>query len=451
MRIQLIAPPWLDIYGDYKAAAKLGLITPPLGLAYVGGGILETGSECKVTDMEAERLTVEGVIAHVREYGPDLIGVTATTPIFKNAKTLASELKKHFPDVPLVLGGVHSTIVGKEALEECEHFDFQVVGEAEFSIQEIIAAFEAGKSLEGILGVNFRNGDAIIENQERPKIQNIDEIPFAARHLLTEAFDYRYYIPKRGFTSYSGIFTSRGCPFECTFCSQHTMHGRNVRNQSIERVIAELEVIVNKNKIDHLIFMDDTLTVNKKRMLKLCQAIMDSGLKFTWEGWTHAATVDEEVLQAMKDAGLIRLSFGIESGDPELLKNIKKGATLEQIKNAYKVASKVGIETRGSAMIGHPFETKETVWNTIKFIRSLKECQQIFLNVVCPYPGTELYDAAVSGLGGMRLLTTDYSQYKRYGDPVIEVNDLSSRDLKEVTNITYKGAKKKMRKKLKHM
>jgi len=213
------------------------------------------------------------------------------------------------------------------------------------------------------------------------------------------------------------------------------MHGRKVRNQGIDRVVDEIRVIVEENGIDHLIVMDDTLTVNKKRMMALCQAIIDSGLKFTWEGWTHAATVDEEVLQTMKNAGLIRLSFGIESGDPEILKSIKKGATLEQIKNAYKIARKVGLETRGSAIIGHPFETRKTAWKTIKFIRSVKECQQIYLNVACPYPGTELYDAAQSGYGGMRVLTKDYSQYKRYGDPVIEVNDLSSKDLKRLQTL----------------
>ena len=186
------------------------------------------------------------------------------------------------------------------------------------------------------------------------------------------------------------------------------MYGRKVRNHTIERVIEEIRVIVEENNIHHLIIMDDTLTVNKKRMMKLCEAIKKSGLKFTWEGWTHAATVDEEVLQTMKEAGLIRLSFGIESGDPEILKSIKKGATLKHIKNAYRIARKVGLETRGSAIIGHPHETRATAWRTLKFIRSLKDCQQMFLNVATPYPGTELYDSAVNGVGGMRLLKTDY-------------------------------------------
>ena len=128
MKILLIAPPWLEIYGDYKAAAKVGLVTPPLGLAYLGGGILATGSECEVLDMEADQLTTAGLITHIKENKPDLIGLTATTPIFHNATVLAEQIKKEFPIIPLALGGVHSTIVGKKALEECPYFDFQVQG-----------------------------------------------------------------------------------------------------------------------------------------------------------------------------------------------------------------------------------------------------------------------------------------------------------------------------------
>ncbi|MCK4827524.1 radical SAM protein, partial [bacterium] len=169
--------------------------------------------------------------------------------------------------------------------------------------------------------------------------------------------------------------------------------------------------------------------------LAFCKAIHDAKLEFTWEGWTHAGTIDEEMLSAMKGAGLVRLSFGIESGDQEILKVIKKNVTLDQIRNAYRMSAKVGIETRGSAMLGHPYETKASAWRTIKFVRSIKELKQIFLNIACPYPGTELYDYAVSGRGGMRLLTSDYSQYKRYGAPVIEVGDMNAKDLKRTQTL----------------
>ena len=435
MRILLIAPPWLEIYGHYKKAAKIGCVSPPLGLAYLGGAIQDTGHDCKVFDMESQQLSASDIVEEIARYDPQLIGITATSPVYNNSKYLAGVIKEHFPDIPLGIGGVHSTIVGKEILEECPDFDFQVVGEGEKAIQEIIESIDSGvKSLEGIKGVIFRKNNTIIENAKRPLCENLDELPKPARQLLDKKL-YQHYLPGKGFVNYASIFTSRGCPFQCIFCSQHTMYGRRVRWHSIDRVISELKDITENFQVEHVIIMDETMTLKKSRMLELCQAIKKAGLEFTWEGWTHASTIDEELLVAMKGAGLIRLSFGIESGDAEILKKIKKGVTLEQIRDAYKLAHKVGIETRGSAMLGHPYETRKTAWNTIKFIRSIGECQQMFLNVACPYPGTELYEYAVSGRGGMRLLTADYSKYKRYGDPVITVNDLSANALKRLQTI----------------
>ncbi len=435
MRVLLIAPPWLDIYGDYQAAAKMGCVAPPLGLAYLGGALEEIDCQCRILDMDMEGLGPDELNAAIEEFKPDLIGLTATTPVFKNATILAERIKAKHPSVPLVVGGVHSTVVGRAALEECPHFDLQVVGEGEFTIREIVDALRSeDKNLENIEGLIYRRDGEIVENPRRPPKENLDEIPLPARHLLN-ADIYRHTVPGKASVGYADIFTSRGCPFQCVFCSQHTMYGRRVRWHSIERVMTELRYIVNDLGIRHIIFMDETLTLNKPRLLEICETIRSEGLEFSWEGWTHAATIDEELLRAMKSAGLIRLSFGIESGDPEILKGIKKGVTLEQIREAYRIAAKVGIERRGSAMLGHPGETRETAWRTIKFCRSIKECQQIFLNIACPYPGTELFDCASAGEKGMELLTTDYSKYKRYGDPVIRVNDLEPKDLKRLQTI----------------
>lgn len=196
----------------------------------------------------------------------------------------------------------------------------------------------------------------------------------------------------------------------------------------------ELRDILDQG-IDHVIVMDETMTLDKPRMLELCRRIRNEGLVFTWEGWTHAKTIDEELLKSMKKAGLIRLSFGIESGDPKILREIKKNVTLKQIREAYRMAKKIGIETRGSAILGHPNETRKTAWRTIWFLRGLKDCRQVFINVACPYPGTELHRCAVAGEGGMKLLTEDYSEYKRYGTPIIEVNDLTPNGLKRLQAI----------------
>jgi len=432
MKILLVAPPWLDVYGDFREAARLGCASPPLGLMYLGGVIRKIGSDCRVVDMETQNVSPEALLKIIADYSPDIVGLTATTPIFDNACSLARLIRQSHPKLTLGLGGVHSTVIGSEALEQCAELDFQVRGEGEQTIQEIIAALEAGKSFFNIKGVLYRENGQIIENPPRTPIEDINIVPSPARDLVNSHL-YKYSVPgKKGFVPYATIFTSRGCPFECIFCSQHTMYGRRMRWFNLDRVMEELKHIVRDLDIHHVIIMDDTLTLSRKRTLALCKAIIGEGLDFTWEGWTRANTIDEDLLRVMKNAGLVRLSLGIESGDPEILKIIKKKVTLEEIRDAYRIAAKVGIETRGSAMLGHPYETRETAWRTLKFIRSIPELKQIFLNVACPYPGTELFDYAANGRGGMRLLTRDYSRYKRYGDPVIEVNDLSARDLKRM-------------------
>ncbi len=255
MRILLIAPPWLEIYGNFKEAAKIGCVSPPLGLAYLGGAVLESGHECKILDMESQSLNMADVIEKIGQYMPHLIGITSTSPVYKNATHLGIHIKNQFPEIPLGIGGVHSTILGKQILEECPHFDFQVVGEGEKTMVEIIRALESGQSFSGIKGINFRENDCIVENSPRPIASNLDDLSKPARQLLDPKF-YQHYLPGKGLIPYASIFTSRGCPFQCTFCSQHTMYGRKVRFHSLDRVLSELRDITESFRIKHVIIMD---------------------------------------------------------------------------------------------------------------------------------------------------------------------------------------------------
>jgi len=207
------------------------------------------------------------------------------------------------------------------------------------------------------------------------------------------------------------------------------MFGKKVRFRSPNNFVSEMEAVVSDYGINHFQFIDDTLTLNHDLVYKMCDEIKSRGLDITWEGWTRATTINERILTKMKKAGLVRLSFGIESGNPEILKTIKKGVTLDELKKGYRIAKKVGLETRGSVMLGHPCETKDTLADTLDFIQKLNDCDQMYINITTPYPGTELYDIAKKGECGMRLLTTDFSSYKRYGNAVVEVNDLSRQDL----------------------
>jgi radical SAM superfamily enzyme YgiQ (UPF0313 family) len=202
-----------------------------------------------------------------------------------------------------------------------------------------------------------------------------------------------------------------------------------MRWRSITNVIGEISDLVENHGVKHIAFMDENFFLNHKRVHEFADAVKEAKLKFTWEGMGLAAAVNREVMARMKESGLVRVSFGIESGNEEILKLVKKPATFDQIIEAYKIAAEFGIERRGSAIIGHPGETKKTAMDTINFLVDLKDCQQVYLNIATPYPGTELWDSAVNGKNGMRLLTDDFSRYQRYGEPVIEVNDLKAKDL----------------------
>ncbi len=437
-RVLLVAPPWQELLGDFRAAARFACVSPPQGLTYLAGALLQDGAECTIVDMEAEGVGAEELLGRIALLEPHLVGITATTPVYHTACELAAQIKARRPELPLALGGVHATIMGRQVLEQCPHWDLVVTGEGEQTVRRLAAAVArpgAGRErYRGIRGVIYRRGDQVAQNPPRPATEDLDSIPSPARHLLDRQ-RYGHVVPGKGHVRYASLFTSRGCPYRCVFCSQHTMYGRRMRYHSVERVMAELTDIVVNQGVGHVVVMDENLALDRRRLMSLCRAIQRSGLDFTWEGWTHAATVDRTTLTAMRAAGMTRICFGIESGHPQILRRIKKGLTLAQIRRAFRLAREVGLETRGAAMLGHPGETRQTAWATIRFVRGLRHCQQLFLNFACPYPGTELYDLARRGEDGLRLLTTDFSRYQRYGDPVIAVNDLGPKELKRLQRL----------------
>lgn len=427
MKLILIHPPWADVYGNYKAAAKVGVLYPPLGLCYLASSLEKGGHDVKIIDAEVEGMDIPKLLKIVKSYSPDLVGITSTTPIFHQAKKLAEGIKKEM-SIPIVIGGPHTTVMPEQSMAACNAFDYGIYGEGERTISEFTHALEDGETLNNIEGLLFRANGKVVKNKPVKFEPNLDAIPFPNRSLL-DIDKYLWSVPKKGIVKFTTIMTSRGCPFNCIFCSQRTMFGTNVRYRTPGNILDEIEHIVNDLKINHIQFIDDTLTLKKDRVYEICKGILERGINVTWEGWTRANSVDEEMLRLMKRAGFIRVAFGIESGNPDILKVVKKGVTLEQVKNAFKIAKKVGLETRGSVMLGHPYETKKTAMDTLNFIKNLKDCDQVHLNITTPYPGTELYRIAQNSEGGMRLLTNDFSEYKRYGDAVIEVNDLTREDL----------------------
>ena len=186
------------------------------------------------------------------------------------------------------------------------------------------------------------------------------------------------------------------------------MYGRTVRYRSAENMLREFEEIIEVSRFRHFIFNDDTLTVNRQRLMELLQGIIKRNFHITFECETHANLLDRELVALMKEAGLVRINIGIESGDPEILKKLKTGITLDDVKTSLRLLKSFGIETRGSVIIGSPYERRETVLRTLKFVADLKDLDQPYINIAAPYPGTAMREMALRGEGGSKLLSTDY-------------------------------------------
>lgn len=437
MKVLLILPPALEIaYGKYREAAKLGAQPQtPLGICYIAAVLEKAGNEVKLVDSDIEGLSLSGLLDVIREYKPEVIGLTATTPVYSVANSLLIAIKNNFPEIITILGGFHITALPVQTMKECTAIDYGVYGEGEETIKELVKSIQNKKTVDKIKGILWRNDAEIIMNHPRPLIKDLDKLPFPARHLL-KMDKYVWSVPGKKMQPMASMITQRGCPYQCIFCGVHTMF-KSVRFRSVKNIVDEVEYIVKTLGIDYINFLDDTLTLNREKVIEMCKEFEKRNLKLTWEGATRANLVDKELLTIMKSAGLVRLSIGVESGSQKILDAIKKGVTLEQMEQAYKWCYELGLETKCSFMIGHPFETKETIQETIDFAKKLK-CYQAYINITTPFPGSELYELAKEGYGGLKLLTEDWSQYMRYGNSVLEMNDLTKEDLIKAQKRAYK-------------
>jgi anaerobic magnesium-protoporphyrin IX monomethyl ester cyclase len=362
----------------------------------------------------------------ILEKKPDLLGITATSPIFHKAVDLAKELKKRGFEPPIVIGGEHLNIFKKDALHDC--FDYGFFGESDKTFVQFLNIIENNSRDFGSLkGFIYRNDGNVIQTEPSDKIENLDELEFPAMHLLRHdkyimtfaKFKHRQYLP---------IMATRGCPFKCVFCSE-PLTNPHVRYRSPKNIVDELEKWAKELKITHFFFMDSNLTLKKKQAEGVCEEIIKRNLNITFEGWTRANLINKELLSLLKQAGLIRISYGIESGDPDILKIIKKEVSHKDMLNAFKITEELGVEPACSVMLGLPGETKKSVEKTIEFVKSIPQILYSNFSIANPYPGTEMYEWARTGKYGIQLHINDYSEYRRYDHSPITVNDLTQKDL----------------------
>ncbi len=425
-KLLLIIPPWNYSYKSLSLISREIVVAPSLGLLYIASVAESQGWSVKILDMDAQGFLLEDVLETVGEFRPDLIGFSVATPFFSSVVQIACGIKKRF-DIPVIIGGAHPTAVKEQAM--VDGIDFAMMGESELPFAHFLRAFVEKADYSFVPSLIFRQGKDIKVNPFSFSDQSMDALPLPARHLLPLE-KYKVNLPGYGQRIYTSITTSRGCPYECIFCSVATIFGRNLRFRSAELVVNEIRECKMRYGITHFHFVDDTLTVKRDYTEKLCNLLIQEDLGITWEGWTRADCIDEALLRLMKRSGFVRISFGLETGNKDIMRLIKKRVTHEQIRDAFASAGKLGLESRCSVMIGHPGETKKTVWETINFVRKEKNILYSNLSIATPYPGTQLAVMAAQGAHGLRLLSNDPNKFMRYFSPVIEMNDLTAQDLK---------------------
>lgn len=403
-RILLIFPPLTVLPTDYPTP------DPPLGLAYIAAVLEKHGFDVRILDAFAQGLdNVElrsgsfiriGMSEHstkkyLREFTPDLVGIScAYTAHAGDAFDIARLVKETLPKAVVAVGGAHATSSARQVLTD-PNIDLVVMGEGEETVLELATCLKNGEDISAVKGITTRVDGQIVETPRRPYIQNLDALPFPAWHLLPMQI---YLEVQEATRSYSmrpprmNIITSRGCPGNCVFCSIHSVWGHRWRSRSPENVVAEMEFLVQQYGVREFYVLDDNLTLNPKRVIKICDLMIKKGLDVKWATPNGVAiwTINEELLVKMKESGYYRITFGIESGNEEILKIIGKPVDLGKAREVIKLCNRIGLWTHSTFIIGFPAEKKESIMKTIDFAKkSWLDFASFY--VATPYPGTELH------------------------------------------------------------
>lgn len=360
---------------------------PNIQLLYVASILESLNIEVQYIDIVGMEFTDAEVDQKLKDFKPDFIAMSVFTSHYHNAKSYAEHYKSILPETKILLGGVHVSIFPVDTLEQCSFVDFACDGEAEMFLPEFIKCIKGNEPFEGVPGLIWRNGNEIKYNGPAPVNLNPDATPFPARHLVPNEKYFNFISTKRNYTIFN---TSRGCPFQCIFCEAS---GKKWRARSPENIVAEYEECYEKYGIREIDIFDSSFTVNKKRVLKMCELLVKNGLnkKIIWNVRSRVDTIDEELLDALKEGGCYRIFYGIESANPEVLRKMKKGIDRERVRYIIKRTKQVKISSFGYFLVGAPGDTHETIRETIDFAKSLPFDFAIF-NCLTAFPMTELYD-----------------------------------------------------------
>lgn len=366
----------------WKNYSKNAILVPPLGMVYLAALLRDKGYEANFIDANILNMSKEQIINKLNELKPDYVLYNAITDNLQDTLAWIKEIKEYY-NKPVIIGGPHMEIYPEETLtHEC--IDYGVVGDGWETLPELLDFLENGRDLTDVKGLVFRKEGEVVLTEERPKKVSLEDVPFPARDLLPNELYDTVLSKARPITI---MITALGCPFRCTYCCTDT----NLRARSAEHIVAEVEECINKYGIKEIEFYDETFTVNKKKMGRFLDLVEEKGLKFFWSVRTRVDCVDKDLLLRMAKNGCIRINFGIESGDEDVLKAINRNMSIDTIKEAVKWSKAAGIMTFGFFMVGLPQDTKESIERTLKLMLEL-DLDFMQLNKFTMLPHSKIYE-----------------------------------------------------------
>lgn len=393
MRVLLVNPPPRMLVDQFDTP-DFGRV----GLAYLAAMLRrDPACEVAVVDARLERLRHDQVLARVRDFAPDVVGLTAFTNEVKGAARVARGVKRLAPATVTVVGGAHVSALPEETLAEFPEFDVGVVGEGEHTLDALVHALADRAPLDGVPGLVFRRGGGAHRTAERANEADLDRFPRPAWDLLP---------PSRR----ALLVTQRGCPYACTFCQNPG--GRRVRQHSAARVVADIDWLVAHHRVEELLVCDEIFTVDAPRTEALLDAMIAAkvGARVRWWAQTHVNTASRRLFEKMRAAGCFRVGLGIETGDADAMRAMHKGISRAKVLAARRMAAEAGLAVEGLFILGHPGETWESAMRTVDFAVELDPEIPVFSTMV-PYPGTRVAEMAARGEGGYRLLSRDWDDY----------------------------------------
>ena len=418
-----------DHMGGFGFEVKSTNMTPPLSLAYCAAVLERDGREVEILDAVALRLQPEGALARIKSGGYGLVAISAATPSIADDLAMADAIKEASPQTYVALLGPHVSIFSEQALRE-SRADAVVRGEPEYAVAELARALAEGGTFDEISGLTIRDGAGVRHLPDRPAIEDLDSLPFPARHLLPMD---RYRSAVWGKTPFTTMLSSRGCFYGCSYCPYRIGHGTKWRARSPGDVVDEIQECVDRFGVREILFRDPLFTADRDRAVEISRLIVERGIRVDWRCETRVDLASEEMIESFARAGCKEINFGVESGSQEILENVRRVPIgRERIRGLFAACRRAGIETMAFFIIGLPGETKRTVEETVSLALDLNP-DVVQFTAATPYPNTPYYDS----LKADGLLTEDWSLFTSRA-PVVGTKDLSPETLQGLIEKAYR-------------